>query len=229
LANTIAHRFLYLPSVGLIIVLAYLLDRLLETDFVKKRERSVHYFFIILPVSICIVCTLFLNYGYKNDFLMASNWVKDYPDTSSGFAILGQQYFENKQFDTAKEYFEKARARGFPETQLEMQLGISYINLGENQKARECFLRAIEHNPDFIDPYIFLANLAAAQNNDTEELFYLLEALPLDPKNLSMYQEALRILTKQERFQDVDELLNKAKSSLSPEDFKKFPANNRPH
>lgn len=198
LANTVAHRFIYLPAVGGIIVFAYLTDQLLETDIVKRIDRRIaHSFLIVFPVFIGIICTLFLNYNYKNDFFMASQWIKNYPDANCGYAILGQQYFNHKQFAKAKEYFEKARSLGFAEMLLDMQLGISYFYTNEDQKAKECFLRAIPNNPQLVDPYIYLANLAAKQHNETDELNYLLKIQELDPKNLTVYQEIMRIRTKQ--------------------------------
>lgn len=61
------------------------------------------------------------------------------------------------------------------------KLGVALINDGKINRARECFLRAIEINPKFAPPYSNIGNLCTEAGRYEEALIWYKKALEIDP------------------------------------------------
>ena len=171
IANPMACRFMYLPSIGLLVVLAGALHR--------ARPSPMLYMGII---TICVTCTLFLNGDWKSDFDVGYTWVKDYPTAYRGYAILGKVYFYAGRFKEAKEYLERSIQLGDQIPSDVFNLGQCYRQLGELQKAQALFKQIIVHNPGYADPYFELAGIYHFQDNPRLEREMLAKGLVLKPK-----------------------------------------------
>ena len=181
IANPMACRFMYLPSIGLFVVLAWVLH--------KARPLPMLYTVII---TICVTCTLFLNGDWKSDFDVGYTWVKDYPTAYRGYAILGKVYFYAGHFKEAKEYLERSIRLGDQIPSDVFNLGQCYRQLGELQEARALLKQIIVHNPDYADPYFELAVIYYLQNDSRLEREMLEKGLALNPRKAMMYIRELR-------------------------------------
>jgi hypothetical protein len=184
LANPMAYRFMYLPSVGLLVVLAWVLHE--AGRVLKKYSRYSSSMLYTAIITICVICTLFLNGDWKSDFDVGYTWVKDYPTAYRGYAILGKVYFYAGRFKEAKEYLEKSIQLGDIIPNDVFILGQCYRRLGELPEAQALLKQVISHNPNYADPYFELAVIYYLQNNIPSEREMLEKGLALNPKKSMM-------------------------------------------
>jgi len=115
IANPMAYRFMYLPSVGLSVFVALILVQL--QDYLITQGIYTKLFNIISTsiVVICMIATFFLNLNWQNNIMMAIAMTKDYPEYSVGHLHAGMMYFNAGMNEKAKESFHKAQALGLEE------------------------------------------------------------------------------------------------------------------
>ena len=199
IANPMAHRFMYLPSIGLLAGWAWVLHKAMNSHFLEKYSRHLSTMLHTAIIAICVTCTLFLNGDWKSDFDVGYAWVKDYPTAYRGYAILGKVYFYAGHFKEAKKYLERSIQLGDQTPSDVFNLGQCYRQLGELQEAQALLKQVIDHNPDYADPYFELAAIYYFQNNSRLEQEMLEKGLALNPKKSMMYIRQLRQLEIQRR------------------------------
>ena len=165
IANPMAYRFMYLPSIGLLVGLAWGLHKVINSRFLKKYLQYLSPMLYAGIITICITCTLFLNGDWKSDFDVGYAWVKDYPAFYRGYAILGKVYFYTGRLKEAKEYLEKSVRLGDRMPNDVFTLGQCCRQLGELREAQALLKQVILHNPYYADPYFELAVIYYSQND----------------------------------------------------------------
>ena len=112
LANPIAHRFTYLPSIGWVAIFALVLEKV--NSFLNKKLKSPVIVKSIVGGYVlgCVVIAMMLSYSWKSNAMLAFGWVKQYPRDPKGYSILGIEYYRHGDCVRAKEYFLKDIALG---------------------------------------------------------------------------------------------------------------------
>ncbi len=197
LANPLADRFMYLPSIGLLVSWAWVLHKAINSRFLRKYSRHLSLMLYTVIITVCVTRTLFLNVDWKSDFDVGYAWLKDYPAFYRGYAILGKVYFYAGHFKEAKEYLEKSIQMGDVIPNDAFTLGQCYRRLGELQEAEALLKQIIDHNPRYADPYFELAVIYYFQNNSRLEREMLARGLALNPKKSMMYRPLMKIYIKQ--------------------------------
>lgn len=88
-----ADRYMYLPAVGIWVILAEQVYRL-----IVNRGRSV--VFITLAALIVLgSITMFRNTDWRDDISLFQRFVKDYPDDSYAHSGLGNAYYAAREID----------------------------------------------------------------------------------------------------------------------------------
>ncbi len=193
LANPMAYRFMYLPSAGLLTLYALFLYKAFNSDFLKQYSHRLSSMFYLSIILICMICTLMLNERWKSDFDVAYTLLEYYPSASTGYVLMGQEYFARNDFGKAREYFEKAIRYGARDPQIDMQLGICNFYLGELKSAKQYFLNVMSVNPAFLDPYLFLGNIYYYQKEYEQERQILEKALLLAPDEPSIHKNLMNL------------------------------------
>ena len=98
IANPMAYRFMYLPSIGLLIVLAFFLHKAFKSGFLKKYSPHLSRMLYVALILICVTRTLFLNGDWRSDYDAGWAWVRGYPSFASGYALLGEGILWGKSF-----------------------------------------------------------------------------------------------------------------------------------
>ncbi len=70
------------------------------------------------------------------------------PDHAPSLNSLGRAYFRRQEFDTARQYFEKAVAAGPDSDIFNRNLASAYLMLDDQEKACEYWRRSLKINPD---------------------------------------------------------------------------------
>jgi protein O-mannosyl-transferase len=187
IANPMAYRFMYLPSIGLLVTLAWILHKGISSHFLKQYSRHLSAILHAAVITICVTCTLFLNADWKSDFDVGYAWVKAYPSAYRGYAMLGKVYFYAGSFKEAKVYLERSIQLGDQIPSDVFNLGQCYRLLGELREAEALLKQIILHNPDYADPYFELAGVYYFQNNIILEQKMLEKGLALNPKKSVKY------------------------------------------
>ncbi len=107
LLNPYAFRFLYLPSVGFIILLALLV----QSASVRLQRQSdalqAGRVFQIAVVGLCMAATIANNSFFKNDFVACHEMVRRYPESSRPYWVLGLRYYDAGNYPEAVKYLKK--------------------------------------------------------------------------------------------------------------------------
>ena len=108
IANPMADRFMYLPSVGALIVLAFFLHNIFKSGFLKKYSQNLSGLLHVAVIMICITRLLFLNNDWKSNFNMARAWVRDYPSAAGGMLFWGRNILMRGFLRNLKHILKKA-------------------------------------------------------------------------------------------------------------------------
>jgi len=194
LANPMAMRFMYLPSVGMLASVAIFLDKAFNSVWIRQYPQKLSFIFRSAVIILCIVLTLILNVNWKNDLHVAFAWMEHYPEAPRAYLILAHEYDKKNRFHEARQYYEKAFFYGDRQPQEILSLGICYMKLGELEKAKKCFLYIISVIPDeAADPYIALGDVYHMQKDLLHEQSAMEKALTLAPQNAFIYNDLMRL------------------------------------
>ena len=152
----VAERYFYLGSLGLCIMLAYLI--------LKFKKHSLELLTLILAVY--FILTLYRNTQWKNEDALWPVTLERSPGVPVAHNNMGDYYARRGDYINAIKEFSMAvslRDGLYPEAM--HNLGNSYRQVGDLKKAEELYLRAIELKPDQIESYLELSSMYKSQND----------------------------------------------------------------
>jgi tetratricopeptide (TPR) repeat protein len=141
--NTLAERYLYLPSVGYAILFAVLLQ------WARRKSPG-----LANGLTVCCVVVIGLysagtinrNQVWKDDFSLYSDRVKKSPEVAFQHYNLGVEYMNRKQYDEASAEFQTALALKPGNVLALDNLGTIYLRRGELDKAIAEFQEALRYS-----------------------------------------------------------------------------------
>jgi tetratricopeptide (TPR) repeat protein len=169
------HRF-YLPSVGIIMLAALALARI-----VRGRRA-------LIP-ALAVLCIVLSSAAYTRNYVWADEgrlWedvVRKSPNMHRGHNNLGTYLSKNGRNDEAIEHLEIAVKLAPNNGQLRNNLGIAYFRKGYRDKAIEHLEAAVELTPDMAKTHSNLGAIYQALGRYQEALDNLLTAVRLNPFN----------------------------------------------
>lgn len=180
----VGDHFLYLPTVGLVVVVA----RSVQTCVEKLSDRKFYgeAFTAVLYILVCVLALL----AIKQTFLWrdpAALWeatLKITRTSAAAYSNYGTVLMKKGDYKNALEYLTKA-------AELSPNLDVSYLNmartyqaLGDKENAWKMVSKAVEVNPNNAASRIMLAVMLREQGNVAEAAKFVeesLEVLPRDP------------------------------------------------
>lgn len=187
LLNPFAFRFLYLPSVGFFIVAAWGIDRFCRwTRTTAGPWSRLGKIFPVILVAACLSVTISLNFFFKNNFVLCREMVRNYPDSSRPYWILGLMYFKYGDYDQAlvnlRKYLEHQTNVPFiPDPRKNYavyhMMGRCYVD--DPDQAIRMFNQAIALNPNFSLVYADLAKAYILKNDFQSAVNASLKAIAL--------------------------------------------------
>lgn len=106
--SPISQRFYYLPSLGLLFVVAMGLMWIVEKMKSVKILPSFKGVFCSSIIGMCLVFCVYFNSLWKSDFIIASYWTDSFPPSVKSLSILGTSYVAAHDYVRAKECLLKA-------------------------------------------------------------------------------------------------------------------------
>ncbi len=194
---TLAERWFYLPMIGLLGMMVFLLN--------KGIKKFVWLEKIILPVFLIIVLLLSFRTivragDWRNGLTLFSHDIQYAPDSFDLNNNLGVELFRAGKLNEAKPYFERS-------IELEPKWWTPYNNLGaiyeregDLEKAREFYEKAIE-NGNYYLAHENLAMIVLREEEPEEAIRIIEESLSVLPYNLRLWTVLTLVYYKDEQFE----------------------------
>lgn len=199
--SSMAERFLYIPSFGFCLILAYFLIKLTKTDIADVRNINLTKFFSANSISILFAFGITILYSIK---IFSRN--KDWKDT---LTIFSHDVQVSKNSATANELLGNA---------LLLRAAISSNKKHQSDTfnlAKKYLKRALEIAPGFYYASSNLGYIYIVENKADSAYFYLNKGLKYGPDDVQLNYYLGSTLLMMNRFDDAIKALNHA-ISLNP-------------
>jgi len=131
-------RYLYLPMIGLIIIISFFVEKYLNSKQVR--------FLIVLPILFSLLSFQRIQL-WENDGLLWRNVLKNHPDVAQAYNNLGSYLLKNGNSKEAFAHFEKATMLNPKYADAHSNLGNWYSENNQSDKAILQFNKAIDLRP----------------------------------------------------------------------------------
>ncbi len=179
IANLVAERYAYLPSIGLIFVFSYLLYSLIR---IKRLNYYAWGLFAIIVLAL-VVRTAIRNRDWKNDITLGISARNNPKASATKFENSGNAYLQQGNFPAAINEFNRAIALRPEYADLYNNVGYAYAHLNRLDEAKAAYDKAIRLNPKLWQTYDNYAAVFAAEKNYPKAEEYLLQATKVSPNN----------------------------------------------
>jgi tetratricopeptide (TPR) repeat protein len=158
--STFAERYLYLPSVGYVFLIAVLASWL--RDRLPRVAKSIPIVVIII-LGLYSFGTITRNNIWKDDFALWADTVKKSPDSAEVRNNLGLAYASQGQFDRAIAEYQTALRLKPDFSMPHYNLGIAYASRGQFDRAIAEYQTALRLSQDFAEVHNNLGFAYASQ------------------------------------------------------------------
>ncbi len=136
------------------------------------------------------------DYVLLQDYSDADKWFTavtvESPDDADAWYLLGRTKYSENEFGTAISNFERALTLHPKYIEAENNLGLSWKELNDPEKAKAAFEAAIEWQnpvPSDSQPFLNLGTLLADEGDFAKAVSYLAKAASLSPNNPRIHEE----------------------------------------
>jgi protein O-mannosyl-transferase len=209
IANPMAYRFMYLPSVGLSLALAFVLE-----DVLTRRGLSKVMIYSIQSglILLCAVTTLSLNFIWKNNYVMAKNLVQNHPRNPQGYLFLATEYFQNGYVSQAKDLLEQGFKLGLNDPRAYHLMGL--CTLHDPSAGLAYYGQCIQNFPQYAFAHTGLGRILFLSGENDHALNHLETSLRLLP-SYTAYGYTIQILLMNGRDKDAEHLLSQARLTIT--------------
>lgn len=223
LPNPMAYRFLYLPSMGFCLALAVAWDKVLAALRRRTPTGRTQLLLMFVLVGLNLAVTVPLNEFFKDNRVAAREMIRNFPDSSRPYWILGLSYSDGGEPARAVPYFEAYLEQGprnpfVPDPRRDHnvynRLGLCYPD--DPDRAIGYFVQAVRLQPDFFLGHLNLARAYLQKGDCQSALQYARHAVELYPPFLPGYIYAVHCLAELGEFDQAEEFLRRARA-LEPQ------------
>lgn len=189
----VAERYVYLGTLGIIVVAAMLFDRILKFN---ENAKMAGYFLLILIVGMLSARTIIRNKDWKSEDTL---WIATAQVAPSGQQIhnnLGDVYARQGNMEKAVEEFQTAIEINPNYADAYHNLGNTYQQMGQLDLAIENYQTALSINPNLWQSYQNLAAIYFNSGDSQKALENIKKALEIDPQNPQLQNNLKVIETK---------------------------------
>ncbi len=152
--NAFAERYLYLPSMGFVIIASQLFDAVRA----KRRYSAIAAGAAILVVGLYSAGTVIRNAAWKNDITMFRDVVSKSPGSPHPHFYLGISYLQAGDYENAIDQLQTALGMGYRtgDVTIYYSLGVAFFNRHMMDKALEYLATAERIDPAFAETHFYL-------------------------------------------------------------------------
>ena len=186
--NPVAERYLYIPIIGLCLVVPVLFRALAARCCSRPPAAAAA---TLIPVAailgICVWLTIARNGDWKDNFTLWTKTLQTTPNSTVAHGNLGRAYQDRGQLDKAQQHFEIAIDLSPENFKNYYNLGLVYFQKGHPDRAIDYFKRAIALNPDCFNCHYNLAMLYHKQGQLGLAIEHYLKLIALKPENFAAH------------------------------------------
>jgi len=190
-----ADRYMYIPMVGLLSVIVFGLN-----DIVDISNKKIVFGFFVTVFILFSVKTHYQCLTWKNTETLFSNMLKVSPKASQAYHNIAIVCKERGDIDGAIENYKKALEIDPCKAKSLNNLGSCYAETGDYYKAIECFKKSIECNPNLSQGYYNLGLSYEHLGDINKAIEYYQKTVELDPKKEKAYNNIGICFTKMNDF-----------------------------
>ncbi|MEO6588343.1 MAG: tetratricopeptide repeat protein [Pyrinomonadaceae bacterium] len=180
----VQDRYLYLPSIGFVLFVGCLLEKLRTSE--KKTYRQIA---MAATVILCLAYaagTFLHNRVWHSEIGLWTRGVEVKPDSWGTHYNLGLAYYQNKEYQLAADELNKSLSTS-PDYRIDDKIynnrGLAFQELGKTQEAKRDFIKAVELNPKSIEAIVNLGALYFNEGSYTSAETEFKKAVELKPAN----------------------------------------------
>jgi len=195
----IANRFMYIPMIGLFIMVIWECDERLRGRYSR-----------VLKVILCSAMLVYFaaltrvqNIYFSNSFSLFNRCLEVVGENELALNNLGEALSSLGRHGEALTYFARSIKHNPTQANAYHNYGVCLVAKGDEVNAIPYFQRAIAINPKLVNTYIHLG-LIRSHRGDIDEAVELLEkAIEIDPTNLEVHNNYGTILATQGKFAEA--------------------------
>lgn len=195
----LANRFMYIPMIGIFIMIIWEAD-----DRLKGRYSQV---LKVILYGVMLFYFAFLtrtqNIYFSNSFVLFNRCLEVAGENELAFNNLADALASLGRIDEAMIYLAKGIKLNPRYANLYNNYGACLVAKNNDEKASEYFQKAIALNPNLINPYIHLGLVKNRAGNFAEAVSFMEKALNIDQNNLGAHNNFGIILAKQGKYEEA--------------------------
>lgn len=188
-----ADRYMYVPSIGCCLILAWLLNRgwmtlrKIEGRGGEKRFVQGMYWLMIGTILVSYGwLTIRRNRDWLNSEILWNATLETHPDSPIALNNLGLVYAEQGDYERAINLYQYLLHKHPQQHKIETvytNLGDAYVGNEQSNEALNAYQQALEHNPEYIEAYLGLGRVTTGLRDyaNAAQIYHL--ARELDPHN----------------------------------------------
>ncbi|MHC4130677.1 MAG: tetratricopeptide repeat protein [Planctomycetota bacterium] len=206
-----SDKFAYLPSVGILIILAFFLINILENRAKISKKHILLAVTIVLVVSGEIYATRRYLQKWWDSITLYDHMISITPNTAQPYNLKALALKQQGNTGQAKKYLHKALSLNPESFHANNNLGTLYADEGQFDKALIHLEKADQLSPNLAPSQMNLGNLYRLMGDSEEAKFYYKRALELKKDYVEVYDHLGVLLAEQG---DVDEAIIHFKRAL---------------
>ncbi|HLF19017.1 MAG TPA: hypothetical protein VI749_09060 [Candidatus Omnitrophota bacterium] len=218
IANPMAYRFMYLPSIGLSAALVILCVKLKDRVAFFKIYHRVPKMIATGYIVLCVILTVLLNFNWRDNTMMAFAMVKDFPDYPITNLHAGMEYLNAGMTEEAKKLVHKSVKLGVQDPRGYYLMGLLSNDLNTAQAYLEESVRAF---PTYSDSYLVLGRIHLIKKEFPQARHYLDKSIQLAPRWIAFAYLIHMHLLEKEHIQ-AQELMERAEELLAPAEYEQL-------
>lgn len=207
----VAERYAYTGSLGIFVVLAFLLQKIGE----KTKNQKISWIIWGVLILALSIRTIVRNFDWRNQDTLWLATAKTSPSSPQNHNNLGDLYGRRGDLEKAVEEFKKAIKLKPNYADAYHNLANTYYQMGKFDLAEENYQRALEFNPHLWQSYLNLGALYFAENKLDKAEGSLLQAIKINPQNPDLHFSLGYVYFQEKKFDEAKKALN-ASLSLDP-------------
>lgn len=196
-----ADRYMYIPQIGLLIMVAYSLASLANSTARRQAIAGL----AALSVLISAALTWRQAGTWENNQSLAAQGLAVTENNSVANYLMGVSLEKAGQPQEAVPYFEEAVRLNPIDITPAHDLAVILFQQGQLEKAFDYFERTVKQDPSFARGYAGLAAVEARRNNNEQSLAYAEKAVELNPGDFNMQMNLGMVLEQLERWPQAAE------------------------
>jgi tetratricopeptide (TPR) repeat protein len=195
----IANRFMYIPMIGLFIMVIWECDERLRGRYSRFLKAVLC---IVMLVYFAALTRVQNNY-FSNSFALFSRCLEVVGENELGLNNLGVALSSLGRQDEALACFDRSIKRNPTQASAHHNYGVCLVAKGDEAGAIPYFEKAISLNPKMTNPLVHLGLIQSNRGNVDGAMEHLEKALKIDPNNLDVRNNYGTILSTQRKFDEA--------------------------